>query len=233
MAAIRYAKGLFDDNTRYIVHRFQNRSEWLTGRNELKGVGGSDSAAVIGMNPWRTNRDLWLIKTGRKTAPDISNNSAVKYGQRAEEYIRRIFQLDTEDTFEVNYLENCILQNRDKPFMLYSPDGLLHEKATGKNGILEVKTSTLLSALAKERWNERIPENYYCQILHGMAVTGFDFAILRAQLKYSDDLTYVRTYRIDRDEVADDIAAIEKGVEDFWKNYVEPDIEPPLILRNL
>ena len=42
----------------------------------------------------------------------------------------------------------------------------------------------------REKWNDRIPDNYYIQCLHYLLATGWDFAILKAQLKtvYSDEV---------------------------------------------
>lgn len=46
------------------------------------------------MNPWRSSNDLWLEKTGRKEAADISDKEAVKYGLAAESSLRQLFKLD-------------------------------------------------------------------------------------------------------------------------------------------
>ena len=52
------------------------REQWLQERK--KGIGGSDAAAVLGLNPYMTNVDLWKIKTGRKEQEDISEKPFVK-----------------------------------------------------------------------------------------------------------------------------------------------------------
>ena len=68
-----------------------SRQEWLQERK--KGIGGSDAAAIIGLNPYMTNVDLWEIKTGRKEQEDISNKPCVKYGTEAEGPLRELFKL--------------------------------------------------------------------------------------------------------------------------------------------
>lgn len=229
---LRYGKWMYEDNPAYTVHEFKNREEWLKGRSSLRGIGGSDASAALGMNPWRNNRDLWLIKTGRKTAPDISDNKAVRYGQDAEEYIRRIFQLDFEDEYEVHYKKDCIIQNRKNPHYLYSPDGLLVEKSTGRKGVLEIKTSTILRSRDREKWKGQIPQNYYIQVLHGMMTGEFEFAKLRALLRFDDETSYIKTYSIEREEALSDIQFIANGEAEFW-GYVEQDKEPPLIIVGL
>ena len=125
---IRYKTDLFTDNPVYAVHIYKNRKEWLKGR--VRGIGGSDASAALDRNPWRTNLELWQLKTHRIQAPDISNNERVIYGQNAEEGIRRIYQAKKAGKTDVHYKPNVVLQNKDDPILLYSPDGLLQEKDT-------------------------------------------------------------------------------------------------------
>ena len=228
---MRYGKSLYQSNDIYTVHDYKNRDEWLKGR--VKGIGGSDSAAAIGKNPWRTNVDLWMIKTGRKEQADISDSDQVKYGIQAEEYLRRLYQLDNNDRYEVQYSPNIVLQSKEYSYMLYSPDGMLIETDTGRKGILEIKTTTIMKSWDKEKWKEQIPENYFIQVLHGLIVTGFDFIELSAQLKYDHNYSQRKTYHIEREEVEESITYLTKELGVFWNDYVLLDKEPGLILPQL
>ena len=40
-----------------------SREEWLQVRK--KGLGSSDAAAAVGLNPYQSQLELWLVKTGR------------------------------------------------------------------------------------------------------------------------------------------------------------------------
>ena len=51
------------------------REDWLEERK--KGIGGSDAATILGLNPYKTTIELWEEKTGRKDAPDISDKPYV------------------------------------------------------------------------------------------------------------------------------------------------------------
>ena len=231
---MRYGRSLYQTNQIYTVHQFKTRDEWLKGRSDLHGIGGSDASAAIGMNPWRTNTDLWQIKTKRKKAPDISDNERVRYGQEAEQYIRRLYQLKHAHDMEVQYIPDVILQNNEHPEMLYSPDGLLIDQ-DGRRGIWECKTTTIMKSIDKEKWWDKaekqkiLPDNYYIQVLHGLNVTGFDFVELYAELTYPSGNSELVPYHIERSEVQDDLDLIRDGVLEFWK-YVENDEEPALIL---
>ena len=232
--AMRYGRSLFRTNQVYTVHQFKTRDEWLKGRADLHGIGGSDASAAIGMNPWRTNQDLWQIKTRRKKAPDISDNERVHYGQEAEQYIRRLYQLKHAHDMDVQYIPDVILQNNEHPEMLYSPDGLLIDQ-DGRRGIWECKTTTIMKSIDKEKWWDKaekqkiLPDNYYIQVLHGLNVTGFDFVELYAELTYPSGNSELVPYHIERSEVHDDLDLIRDGVLEFWK-HVENDEEPALIL---
>lgn len=235
--AMRYGRSLFKTNKVYTVHTFKNRSEWLNGRKDLNGIGGSDASAAIGMNPWRTNLDLWEIKTGRKKTPDISSNERVWYGQEAEQYIRRLYQLKHAVDMEIQYVPNTILQNNEHPEMLYSPDGLILT-TDGRRGIWECKTTTIMKSIDKEKWWDReskekiLPDNYYIQVLHGLNVTGFEFVELYAELTYPSGNSELVPYHIERSEVEEDLKAIREGVIEFWK-YVENNEEPALMLPEI
>ena len=47
------------------------REQWLEYRR--KGIGGSDAAAVLGISPFRTGRDLYYDKLNIVTAVDAEN----------------------------------------------------------------------------------------------------------------------------------------------------------------
>lgn len=225
---------LYQSNDRYNVHQYNSHEEWLQGR--MLGIGGSNSSSCLGLNPYLTNSQLYRIKKGIAKSEDISDKPYVKYGNAAEEHLRKLFELDFADKYEVYYQDNTILQSCELPYFLYSPDGLLVEKETGRKGILEIKTSNIVSKLMSEKWKDgRIPQNYYIQVLHGLIVTGFDFVVVKAQLKwvFPDGNVLLKTnhYHIERNEVLEDLAYIRDGVSRFWNDYFLKDIEPPLIIN--
>lgn len=210
---------------------FASREEWLQARQNR--IGGSDAAAIIGLNPYMSNVDLWEIKTGRRQQEDISQKSYVKYGTEAEKYLRELFKLDHPE-YTVFYKENNMFLNDVYPWAHASLDGWLRDK-DGHTGIWECKTANILNSRQKEKWDNRIPDNYYCQILHYFMVTEFNFAILKAQLKYDygDDVMCVtKHYRIERAEVEQDIRYLAEKEKEFWE-CVREDRKPTLILPRI
>lgn len=210
-----------------------SREEWLEERK--KGIGGSDAAVILGLNPYKNNIRLWEEKTGKVQAEDISDKPYVKYGTQAEDLLRELFKLDFPQ-YKVSHDENTIIKHPKYPFLFASLDGQLVDKETGELGILEIKTTNILQSMQKEKWKEKIPDNYFCQVLHYLNVTGYSFAILKAQLKYDFDgdiKLETRHYKINRNDFEEDIKELEKAEIEFWTKYVEKNVQPPLELPNL
>lgn len=205
-----------------------NHEDWLHARSGR--IGGSDAAAILGCNPWMTNVQLWRYKIGEAKQKDISDKEVVKYGNNAEPLLRQLFVLDFPQ-YEVLYEENNIFFNDKIPWAHASLDGWLVDKETGRKGILEIKTSNIIQSSQKEKWKNRIPDNYYIQVLHYLMVTGFDFAVLKAQLKYdyNDVMLNTRHYKIEREEVLEDIEFLKKAEKEFFE-YIKNDMQPPLVL---
>ena len=208
-----------------------SREDWLEHR---KGkIGGSDASAVIGMNPYKSNVELWLEKTGQLQPEDIGDKPYVQYGNQAEMHLRGLFRLDFSQ-YKVDYVENNMWINDKYPFAHASLDGWLTDE-NGRRGILEIKTTEILQSMQREKWNEKIPNNYYIQILHYMAVTEFDFAVLKAQLKtVFDGVPYLQTkhYFMERADMEEDIDFLMKYEKEFARK-IKTGKKPSLLLPEI
>lgn len=213
--------------------QFKTKSEWLRAR---KGkIGGSDAAAVLGLNPYKTNQELYEEMIGVRTAADISDKPYVIYGTKAEEHIRALFALDHPE-YQVDYYGDNMLVNGKYPFAHASLDGELIELETGRKGIFECKTTELFSSMSKEKWDgDNIPDNYYIQVLHYLMVTEYEFVDLRAQIKceWNNQLRLTtKDYHIERSEVLHDIEILLEAEKKFI-NQVNNRSQPALILPDI
>lgn len=208
-----------------------NHDEWLKHRTK---IGGSDASAILGKNPYKTNVELWKDKAFHLMPEDISDKPYVKYGTEAEKYLRELFKLDYPQ-YEMFYEENNMWTNDTYPFAHASLDGWLKDEA-GRMGVWECKTTNILQSRQKEKWDHRLPENYYIQILHYLMVTEFEFVELKAQLKsvFSDGTVYLQTrhYHIERSDVEADIEYLADEERKFW-TCVENMKAPPLVLPEI
>ena len=143
------------------------RDEWLDWRR--KGIGGSDAAAVIGVSPYSTARDLYYEKLNIVTAGDNEDNWVQKrIGHLLEDLVAEIFSKKTG--FPV-YQVKKMFYHPNHPYMLADVDYFV-TLPENKTAILEIKTTNYN---AKDNWwldgKESVPVNYEIQGRHYMAVT--------------------------------------------------------------
>ncbi|UCL88082.1 YqaJ viral recombinase family protein [Pseudomonas sp. HS-18] len=193
-----------------------SRDEWLSVRKH--GIGSSDAAAAVGLNPYQSQLELWLEKTGRdallpKSDPHDEDSPtywgnilepivATHYTQRTSNRVRRI---------------NAVLQHPDPTlsWMLANID----REVIGASDvqILECKTAGLNGA---RLWKDGVPVYVQLQVMHQLAVTGkraADVAVLLGG-------QHLEIHRIERDDEL--IARLIELERDFW-SYVQRDTPPP------
>ncbi len=213
-----------------LVKPIDPREEWLKNRKTM--IGGSDASAILGMNPYKTNIEVWMEKTGRTVPEDIGHKPYVKYGIEAEQYLTALFALDHPQYVVKANTDYTVYRHPKYPFIAGTLDGELTEIETGRRGVLEIKTTEILNSMHREKWNDKIPDNYYIQCLHYLLATGWEFAILKAQLKtvWGDEVRLnTRHYTIEKSEVEDDLEYLLTKEIEFWQ-YVTKDKKPNLVL---
>ena len=213
------------------ITSYKTRQEWLAARTSY--IGGSDAACILGLNPWKSNSQLWAEKTGQAKPKDLADNPLVKYGTQAEDPLRQLFRLDFPDML-LEYIPDNMVTNDAYPFAHASLDGWMTDP-DGRKGVLEIKTATISNRAQADKWKDAIPDNYYVQVLHYLMVTGFDFAIVKAQLKHEAapmPWTTTRPYRIDRADVEQEIAYLAQKEAEFAHN-IKTKTPPATILPEI
>ena len=191
-----------------------NRDEWLTIRKQ--GIGSSDAASAVGLNPYKSQLELWLEKTGRDAnLPKVDpkdDTSPMFWGTLLEHIVAAHY---TKRTGHKVRRINAVLQHPTEPFMLANID----REVTGASDvqILECKTAGLNGA---RLWKDGVPEYVQLQVMHQLAVTGKQTADV-AVLICGQEL---QIHRINRDETM--IARLIELERAFWY-YVETDTAPP------
>ena len=72
-----------------IATREMSEKQWQDAR---KGsIGGSDAAAIVGLNPYKSAYALWAEKSGKVEPEDISMKEAVRLGHELEPYVAKRF----------------------------------------------------------------------------------------------------------------------------------------------
>lgn len=136
-----------------------SREQWLEERK--KGIGGSDSAAVLGLSKWKSPYQVWCDKKGYNPL-ESSDNASLFWGRTLEPVIRQHYSDITG--YSVAETEIYFMPNHD--YIFATVDGLVIEDP---DRILEIKTSR-----TAEGWGEpetdQIPVEYLCQCQHYMMV---------------------------------------------------------------
>ena len=191
-----------------------SRDEWLTVRRQ--GIGSSDAAADVGLNPYKSQLQLWMEKTGRDGALPVVDPSddqspmywgtllepivAAHYTRRSGHRVRRV---------------NAVLQHPEHSWMLANID----REVVGASDvqILECKTAGIHGA---RLWRDGVPEYVQLQVMHQLAVTGKQAADVAVLLGGQE----LQVFRIERDDTL--IAQLVALEQQFW-GYVERDQQPP------
>ena len=146
------------------------RDDWLNYRR--RGIGGSDVAAILGVSPFRTARDIYYDKLGVVAVePDESNWVPLEVGNLLEDLVARIFQKKTG--YRVFKIKKMFYHPKHQ-FMLADVDYFV-ELPDGTIALLEIKTTNYN---AKDNWwldgREIVPVYYELQGRHYMAVMDYD-----------------------------------------------------------
>ena len=183
------------------------REQWLELRR--KGIGGSDAAAIVGLDRYRSAFDVYADKIGLKE--EQPDNEAMRQGRDFEDYVAQRFM---EATGKKVRRRNAVLQHPEHHWMLANIDRWV----VGENAGFEAKTTSVLNR-TKFAQGE-FPPNYYVQCMHYMAVTGADrwyLAVLVLNKAF-------HVFTIERDEA--EIQALIAAEKDFWENHVLKQIPP-------
>lgn len=196
------------------------REQWLEYRR--KGIGGSDAAAVLGISPFRTGRDLYYDKLNIVTADDAENWVQLEVGTLLEPLVAKIFAHKTG--YKI-YRRPFMFRHPLYPWMLADLDYMV-ELPDGTTAILEIKTTNYN---AKDNWwyngEEIVPIYYESQGRHYMTVMNIDRVYFCCLYGNSEDEAIIR--RIDRDMAyEEELIALER---DFWENHVLTKTPPPYV----
>ena len=167
-----------------------SRDEWLEVRKT--GIGSSDAAASVGLNPYQSQLELWMVKTGRGAdLPQIDPNddsTPMFWGSMLESFVATHY---TKKSGNRVRKINAVLQHPEHAWMLANIDREV--MGSSETSILECKTTGMNGA---KLWRDGVPEYIVLQVQHQLGVTSqaaADVAVLVCGNEY-------RCYRIERDD---------------------------------
>ena len=195
------------------IIRPSNREEWLQYRQE--GIGSSEVATILGLNPFETPYELWRRKKGLDAPKE--ENFAMKAGHYLEDAVSMFWHDETgRDIIKRSAIDWLIL-NTNKPYMRVSPDRTYWLSDSRKNsdkGILECKTTQMTVD------EDDLPKHWFCQVQYQLGVAEMQQGSLAwlcsgRQFGYKDIAL-----------VPDFFAWIKEEVTKFWVDNIQGNIEP-------
>lgn len=179
-----------------------------TAPSERRGyIGGSDAPVVAGLSPWKTPYQLWLEKTGEEPEADLSANERVYWGVVLEEIVAKEYA--KRNGVKIRRV-NKLLKHPEYDWM----GAHIDRDILNSDRILEVKTTSRTEDWGEEN-TDAIPDHYFAQVQHYLAVTGAaacDVAVLMFGQTY-------RQYTVERDEGF--IAGLIEIEKDFWQHVID------------
>jgi putative phage-type endonuclease len=219
-------------------------ADWLQMRK--KGVGGSEVAALFGKSNYASPLSLYMDKLSDAVKDDSEENEFLEWGKTLEPIIRDKFP-DKFKKFTGVGIEveeyPFMMQSKEREFMLANVDGILAPVSdyafkiqveegeweeyfipAGQMGGLEIKTG---SGFTAKNWkNNSLPDGYFLQTQHYMAVTGLPYFFVVALIDKSMLWRYVP-----RDEEL--ISIITEVEKRFWNENVLAKVPPAPIGKEI
>lgn len=184
------------------------------------GIGGSDAGPIMDLSDYGSAFTVVSDKLGNGVFAD---NKATRRGKRMEPVIRENLAgwaaeiegvpVEVYEVFESPYLYRSVKY----PWMVANIDGLVRHRDHGLC-VLEIKTAD--PRLPEENWADNsIPDTYYAQVQHYMAVLGLNMAIVMVMIGLDPEIRYVAR----NDAFIADMIEAERVV---WIEYVEKKLLP-------
>lgn len=195
------------------IIRPKDRNEWLDYRRA--GIGSSEIATIVGLNPYETPYQLWRRKIGLDEPK--SETFAMKAGHYLEDAVSQFWSDATGRQIIKASAGDWIVRNDDKPFVQVSPDRtywLDDNRNNDNKGILECKTTQRVIDA------DDLPKTWFCQVqyqLGGAEIQQGSIAWLTAGREFGyQDLTLVPDF----------YGWLVEEAERFWVDNVMGGKEP-------
>lgn len=196
------------------IIRPKDRTEWLKYRES--GIGSSEVATIVGLNPWETPYQLWRRKVGLD-APK-QENFAMKAGHYLEDAVSLFWQDETGQQVIKSSAGDWLIRDDERPYLQVSPDRtywLADMPHSNENkGILECKTTQMTID------EDDIPKHWFVQVQYQLGVAGYQHGSL-AWLTQGRNFGYK-----DLAFVPDFFAWLVEEVDKFWLDNIQGKQEP-------
>ncbi len=186
---------------------------WLKERDN--GIGASEVATLLGLNPYQTPVELWLTKTGQTEG--FAGNYASRRGQHMEAFVLAAYAEQHPGTIIDTAPADIpsIVAHPDVPEARCSLDALGHNKA--ESLVIEIKTAGYRQ---RGKWADgALPDAYALQVMYQLAITGLDTAHVAVDIAGD----YEERVVVRDDDLCDRLIA---AVAEWWTQHIVAGVMP-------
>jgi putative phage-type endonuclease len=197
------------------IIKSETKEQWLDSRKSF--IGGSEMAAMLGLDPYKSPYDLYLDKTGQ--SEPFADNKHTLAGKFLEDGIAKYWEYETGNKI-IKSSDNDIIYKHPEHRIGGTPDRRYFINGStllSERSILEVKTTMKIIDYEDVPMSWFIQPNTYCGLLgySKFSLTWFEF--FTKEIKYIEYDFDAELYKMCCEEA-----------DNFWNNHVLLDIPPPL-----
>jgi putative phage-type endonuclease len=179
---------------------------WLAERKT--GIGGSDVAALVGIDKYRSRWDVYWSKVETEQDRSGPPSEAALWGTLMQEVIGQ----EWARRAGVGLSPGKLTRMAGRPHVLGTPDFLTLE---GPQRVVEVKAVGNWAFTNDWGNGAHVPGYYLCQVQWYLAVTGLESAIVVALVAGAR----LHTFEVQRDQAA--IVQLLAAADEFWSDHVQ------------
>lgn len=168
-----------------------------------QGIGASEAAAAVGLSKWKSPLQLYLEKKGEAEPPD-SERLQFEMGHAIEPMVVTRFAREMKKTVIGRQQQ---IRDPANPWRWVTMDGM-----TDDNELVEAKSTAYANPAewGEPEQDDAVPMDYYAQVQHGLACTGFQIAWVPMVVLNRE----FRIYRVRRDD--EFIELLTSNEREFW-----------------
>ena len=197
------------------IYKPKDTADWLKVKSGT--LGGSEIAAIAGLNPWTTPLDIWFIKTGQKEFPEPS--LPMKRGKHFEQALVSLWEEETGNRVIKSSAKDILYIDKEYPFLSVTPDRRFFSKNGGKR-TLEAKTTFSR--------HEEPMDSWMIQLCWECGFTGDNFGEI--VWEYNDPRVVLKTQEVEFNPEL--FQKLKDFAINWWTTYVVGGIMPEPVNTN-
>ena len=184
----------------------QHSQDWHDERR--RGIGGSEVAAIMGVSPWKTARDVWEEKVGLSSGTETT--PIMELGTYLEAFVASRYEQQTGRKVQQRHQQ---FVHPDHDFLRANIDREILKDPRGV-GILEIKAMGSYPFRQTKLYG--LPDYYALQLQHYLMITGRSWGSFAIMNRDNADILW-----FDVEPNVEIHARIIEACSEFWQHVID------------